>query len=241
MKRPIPKMPWKHPLSRIIAALGLLVTSPAMLASAPVIKLSSRGPVIFRTQRVGVNGVCFTMFKFRTMHQVSDTSAARITASDDTRIFPAGRMLRRLKADEIPQLVNVLRGDMALVGPRPEDPSIVAEHYTSLMRQTLAVLPGLTSPGSLKYYAEESQLPRDVGEAEAIYLSESLPRKIALDLVYIRNRSWRYDLEVVLRTVLLLVGMPGMFRRREEWERGEAEQLQGASDSESSTTHSVVH
>src|SRR5699024_3989161 len=120
--------------------------------------------------------------------------------------------------DEMPQLVNVVRGEMAIVGPRPEDPSIVAEHYTPFMLESLSVLPGLTSPGSLAYYGAESDLPSDPIEAERKYLTELLPRKIATDLVYVQNRSWRYDLQVVVRTVVGVLKLPFAFARRCSWE-----------------------
>ncbi len=221
-----------HPVSRILAALGLLFSSPPLAVGALAIKLSSRGPVLFRAPRVGRDGRPFSMLKLRTMHQRPDGASARITGGRDTRVFAAGRVLRRIKVDEIPQLVNVLRGQMSLVGPRPEDPSIVEDHYTPFMLQTLAVLPGLTSPGSLHYYADEARLPDDAAEAEKIYVAELLPRKIALDLVYIRNRSWRYDVEVVVRTIASMLGHTGLFPARQAWERGEAERLLAASDSD---------
>ena len=212
-----------RPLGRIVAAGCLVVLSPVMLLAAVGIKLSSRGPVFYRASRVGRHGELFTMLKLRTMRVRPVGVGARITGSSDDRIFPVGRWLRRFKLDELPQLLNVLRGEMAIVGPRPEDPTIVAEHYTSLMRETLNVLPGLTSPGSLTYYADEAALPASAAEAERVYLSDILPRKIALDLVYIRNRSWWYDAEVMLRTTAAIVGWHSLFRRRRAWELAEAE------------------
>ena len=228
-----------HPVSRIFAALGLLLSSPAVAVGALAIKVSSPGPVLFRAARVGRNGRPFSMLKLRTMHQRPDGASARITGRRDTRVFTAGRVLRRIKVDEIPQLVNVLRGEMALVGPRPEDPSIVEDHYTPFMLQTLAVLPGLTSPGSLHYYADEAQLPDNAVEAEKTYVADLLPRKIAVDLVYIHHRSWRYDVEVVVRTAASMAGLSGAFSRRRAWERSEADLLLARAASEGDLVRAV--
>lgn len=214
-----------RPVSRVLAALGLVVTSPVLALASMLIKASSGGPVLFRAQRIGLGGRPFSMFKLRTMHQGQDAVALRITGGKDVRVFPVGRWLRRFKVDELPQLMNILRGEMALVGPRPEDPSIVDDYYTPFMLQTLCVLPGLTSPGSLGYYGEEARLPDDAEEAERIYVSDFLPRKIALDVVYIRHRSWRYDLELVVRTMASMGGFHGLFRGRQAWERDEAARL----------------
>jgi lipopolysaccharide/colanic/teichoic acid biosynthesis glycosyltransferase len=212
-------------MRRVIALLSLTFVSPILAAAAVAIKLSSPGPVLFRAPRVGRGGEPFTMFKLRTMHQGPVATGGRITASQDPRIFAVGAWLRRVKLDEVPQLANVALGQMALVGPRPEDPTIVSEHYTPLMRETLDVLPGLTSPGSLAYYADEASLPASPEEAERLYLAEILPRKIALDLVYVRNRSSRYDAELIIRTVASIIGVHGIFRRHAAWEVAEAAQL----------------
>jgi len=213
-----------RPVIRILAGFGLAAASPVLALAGAAIKASSSGPVLFRACRVGLYGRRFTMFKLRTMHR-RPVSVARITGGRDPRVFPAGRWLRRFKVDELPQLVNVVRGDMALVGPRPEDPAIVAEHYSPLMLETLSVLPGLTSPGSLSYFADERSLPDDAEKAERLYVSVLLPHKIALDLVYVRHRSWRYDVELVVRTVASMAGLSTLFRRRQEWERAEAGRL----------------
>lgn len=214
-----------HPVSRVVALLSLLVCMPALAVAALAIKFSSRGPVLFRASRVGYGGRPFVMYKLRTMHHKPSGARVRITPSGDARIFPAGRWLRRYKVDELPQLANVVRGQMALVGPRPEEPSIVEEHYSCFMRETLTVLPGLTSPGSLAYYAEEASLPDEPSEAERIYVTDLLPKKIALDLVYVRNRSWRYDAELLVRTLASMVGLSRLFAGHQVWENDEAERL----------------
>jgi lipopolysaccharide/colanic/teichoic acid biosynthesis glycosyltransferase len=215
----------EHLLGRLLALLALLVLSPVLLLAAIAIKASSRGPVLYRAERVGRDGVTFTMLKLRTMHEAASGDRARITGARDVRVFVAGTLMRACKLDEVPQLVNVVRGEMAVVGPRPEDPTIVAQHYTPLMVETLAIAPGLSSPGTLAYYAEEHTMPADPGAAEQVYLADLLPRKIARDLVYVRNQSWRYDAEVVVRTLAAIAGKHRVFRRRQAWERDEAQGL----------------
>ena len=164
------------------------------------------------------------MYKFRTMTVARPgDERARITGGRDTRVFPWGRLLRRLKVDELPQLINVVTGDMAIVGPRPEDPTIVERDYAPWMHETLTVLPGLTSPGTLGYYADESGLPEDPAAAERIYLERLLPRKLAIDLVYVRNRTARYDAMLVVRTLAGVAGLTSLFRRSMTDESARAE------------------
>lgn len=211
-------------ITRIIAAICALVVSPVVAISALAIKVASPGPAVFRTPRAGKDGEVFTMYKLRTMHR-GPVGDARITSRDDERVFAIGRWLRRLKLDELTQLVNVVRGEMAIVGPRPEDPSIVEDQYTPFMRESLGVRPGLTSPGSLAYYADEAMLPSDPVAAQNLYFAELLPRKIALDMVYVQNRSRRYDAELVIRTICGLVGVHGLFPEHQRWEQREAQRL----------------
>jgi lipopolysaccharide/colanic/teichoic acid biosynthesis glycosyltransferase len=211
-----------HLTSRVIAAVALVLVSPILVIAALAIMMSSRGPVLYPAARVGLSGQPFTMLKLRTMRGVPTSEAQRITGGRDSRVSPVGRWLRKLKIDELPQLVNIVRGDMVLVGPRPEDPSIVEDYYTPFMRRTLNVVPGLTSPGSLDYFAREKAMPSDPAEAERVYVSALLPRKAALDVVYIEHRSWRYDLQLVVRTVGSMLGVRALFRRRCAWERVEA-------------------
>jgi len=210
-------------MNRIAAIVALVAASPLLALAAAAIWLSSRGPVLFKAERVGRDGVTYRMYKLRTMH-VAGKPTPTITASNDPRVFAVGRFLRRLKIDELPQFYNVLRGEMAFVGPRPEDPRIVAEHYSPEMRRALSVLPGLTSPATLDYFADERALPTVPHEAEVHYVRSILPRKLALELVYVENRSARYDLEIVLRTILAILGLENAFRERQAWERAAAEQ-----------------
>lgn len=203
-------------LDVVISSVVLVVAAPFVGLGALGVKVSSRGPVLYRATRAGVSGEPFSMLKLRTMH--SDGGGARITARRDARVFRWGRILRRTKVDEIPQLINVLRGDMSLVGPRPEDLTIVREHYQPFMWESLRVRPGITGPGTLNYFAVESDLPEDPTAAEVAYIADLLPRKIALELVYVRNASTPYYLEMLARTALGIVGLHGVFRRRVDWE-----------------------
>lgn len=206
----------------VVAALGLVLGAPVIVVAGWLIRRASPGPMLHRAERAGRGGAPFTMYKLRTMH-ASGPSGARITGSADPRVFPVGRVLRRLKIDELPQLVNVLRGDMSLVGPRPEDVSIVSEHYDAMMRESLTVRPGMTSPGSLHYLTQEKDLPRHPDQAEALYLERLLPEKIALDLVYVRQPTARYYLEILLRTALGVAGLRLVsIERREARERDRA-------------------
>lgn len=211
-------------LDRVVAACALVVLSPVLGLAALLVRLTSRGPVLYRAQRAGLGGHRFTMFKFRTM-RVGAASTGAITAARDPRVFAVGGLLRRTKIDELPQLINVLRGDMALVGPRPEDIGIVEEHYDDFMRESLLVRPGITSPGSLHYFADEGDLPNDPMEAQRAYLATLLVRKIALDLVYVRNRSFGYEMSLLVRTFLGIIGLAGLFRKQTQRELALAAQI----------------
>lgn len=211
-------------VDRIVSGIGLAASSPLLLLAVLGIRKASPGPVFYRAERAGQGGVPFTMYKLRTMH-VDAASSGRITGRADLRVFRWGSILRRLKLDELPQLINVFRGEMAMVGPRPEDMSIVREHYDPLMWESLTIPPGITSPGSLHYFADEDGLPSDPEAAEAVYIERLLPLKIALDLVYVRNRSLRYDVEVLARTLLAILGLDRIFGARLVWEHEEARKI----------------
>jgi lipopolysaccharide/colanic/teichoic acid biosynthesis glycosyltransferase len=202
----------KRLLDIALAALGLALVAPVLALAALGIRLSSPGPVLYRARRVGRGGSCFTMYKLRTMHQRQPGQASRITGQDDPRVFPLGGLLRRTKIDELPQLFNVLRGDMSLVGPRPEDPDIVERHYTPLLRETLAVRPGLASPGSLYHYTHGDALLAG-GDPETAYVERLLPLKVALDVVYVRHASLHSDVRIIGRT-LSTIGACVVGRRR---------------------------
>jgi lipopolysaccharide/colanic/teichoic acid biosynthesis glycosyltransferase len=188
----------KRLVDLLVSALGLLVLAPLFAAIGVAVKVSSRGPALYKATRAGVNGRTFPLLKFRTMYVGSPTCGAHITKANDPRVTPLGRWLRRHKCDEWPQLVNVLFGQMSLVGPRPEHPDYVAL-YTHEQRQVLTVRPGITGPASLRYRLEEELL---VGpDWERTYIEEIMPAKLALELAYLRERSLRTDILMVLRTL----------------------------------------
>ena len=186
----------------VVAALGLLAAAPVLLVAAVGIRLSSPGPILYRARLVGRDGRLFTMYKLRTMH-VDDGSRSVITAQRDPRVFTFGRPLRRLKIDELPQLLNVLRGEMSVVGPRPQHPDIVRRYYAPEHWETLRVRPGLASPGSLYDSTHGEPLVGSV-DPERTYVERLLPTVLALDLVYVRRASLRYDATVVGRALMVI-------------------------------------
>lgn len=185
-------------LDILVAGGGLLLLSPLFGLVALVIKRNSTGPVFHRAQRVGKEGELFRLYKFRSMVASADRQGPGITVYGDTRITTVGRFLRRTKIDELPQLLNVLLGDMSLVGPRPEDPRYVAQ-YTPAQRQALRVRPGITSAASLAYRHEEQLLAGD--DWETIYCTQVLPDKLAIDLAYLERRTLFSDLQILLQTL----------------------------------------
>src|SRR6267154_3928606 len=187
----------------VLAALGLVAAAPFLLVAAVGIRLSSPGPILYRARLLGRDGRPFTMYKLRTMHLNHRASRSVITAQHDPRVFAFGRALRRLKIDALPQLVNVLRGEMSLVGPRPQHPDVVRRYYTPEDWETLRVRPGLSSPGSLYDSAHGEPL---VGSAdpERGYAERLLPIVLALDRVYVQRASWWYDAKLVGRTLVMI-------------------------------------
>ncbi len=188
--------------------LGLLVLTPLFLLVAVAIAVDVRdgagGPVLFAQDRVGRDGVSFRMWKFRTMRVNAERAGAPLTVGADPRITRVGRWLRRLKLDELPQLYNVLRGEMSLVGPRPEVPRYV-ELYSDAQRAVLGLVPGITDPASIRFRDEASELAR-AADPERFYIEEIMPEKIRLNLEYAGRATPWSDLRVVLSTVGLLAG-----------------------------------
>jgi lipopolysaccharide/colanic/teichoic acid biosynthesis glycosyltransferase len=188
----------KRTLDIVLAAAAIVVTAPLWAVIALVIRLSSRGGVFYKGLRVGKDGRLFSMYKFRTMRHDAQRLGPRITARDDPRITRVGRILRRTKLDELPQFLNVLRGEMSLVGPRPEVPEYVAL-YDERQRQVLSVRPGITGPTQLIYRDEEQLLSH--AHAEDRYSMELLPRKLEMDLQYVQTQSFSWDLWLLLATI----------------------------------------
>jgi lipopolysaccharide/colanic/teichoic acid biosynthesis glycosyltransferase len=173
----------------VASAIGLIVLWPLFV----LIAIAVRSPVFYRARRVGRYGREFEMLKFRSMSGVPHGSA--LTMQGDARVTRVGRVLRRTKLDELPQLINVLRGDMSLVGPRPEDPRYVAM-YDQAQRRILDVRPGITSAASLAYRDEERML-----ESEQQYIHTIMPAKLRIDLDYERSRTFASDLRLIVKTI----------------------------------------
>ena len=212
----------KRLLDVTVAGCALLLTAPVLLIAGIGIKLTSPGPILYRARRIardrrqlrsgalsssaerrrqdGYRGREFTMYKFRTMHASVGGSSNPITGPSDPRVFRFGAFLRATKLDELPQIINVLKGDMTIVGPRPEAPEIVRGHYTSDDLATLQVRPGVTSPGTVYYYTHcESTLAPDAVVDD--YVDRLLPAKLALDRVYISRANVLYDVRLIIRTI----------------------------------------
>lgn len=184
----------------LFATVLLILVSPAMLVLVLLVRISSRGPALYRQWRVGKDGREFQLIKFRTMDHASGREGPSVTRAGDPRITAAGRVLRKWKLDELPQLLNVIRGEMSFVGPRPD----VAQYITSLNREQQKILqlrPGLTGAATL-YYRNEEQLLSSVPVADLkrFYCSEVLPEKVRLDLEYARSAGFLRDLGILLRT-----------------------------------------
>jgi lipopolysaccharide/colanic/teichoic acid biosynthesis glycosyltransferase len=181
----------------LVAGLALVCLSPLLLAVALLVLVSSDGPALYRARRVGRYGQTFDVLKFRTMRVERKGGGPAITRSGDVRITKVGRVLRRTKLDELPQLLNVVRGEMVLVGPRPEDPKYVAR-YSPDQRMILRAKPGITSAASAKYRHEELLLARD--DWEEFYERVILPDKLRIDLDYMARQTLWSDVRVLLGT-----------------------------------------
>jgi len=197
----------KRAFDVIVSASVVVIALPLWLAVAIAIKLDSPGPVFHRAMRIGKAGAPFALFKFRSMVSDAANQGPRITRDGDPRITRVGRWLRKLKIDEMPQLLNVLKGEMSIVGPRPEDPRYVA-HYTPQQRGVLRALPGMASPAFVKYRHEEEVLASAGQDTEEAYVRLVLPDKLRLDLEYIERQSFGYDLAILLQAAASLFARP---------------------------------
>ena len=197
----------KRFLDLVLGGLLGLLTLPITAIAALAIRISDGKPVLYRPKRAGRNGELFTLHKFRTM-RVRPGKGSAITGVDDDRVFQVGRILRSFKIDELPQLFDIVRGEMSIVGPRPEDPGIVERYYTAEDRKTLSVRPGLLGPGSIWNYTHgEALLADDDDDPERAYVESLLPVKLALDQVYLRRSSIPYDLSLMARTARVIILM----------------------------------
>jgi lipopolysaccharide/colanic/teichoic acid biosynthesis glycosyltransferase len=205
----------KRLLDIIASSVGIVLLLPFFAFVAIRIKQDSPGPVFYRGVRSGKNGNKFYILKFRTMNESAESYRGPcVTAQDDPRITPLGRRLRDTKLNELPQLWNVLKGEMSLVGPRPEDPEIVAQWSEDVRREVLSVRPGITSPASVLHRNEETMLHSST--VMQTYFDSILPNKLRLDQLYVRHHSFLLDLDVLFWTGLVLLPLLRSFALPED-------------------------
>ncbi|MFN6389966.1 MAG: sugar transferase [Bacteroidota bacterium] len=184
------------------ALIVFIILSPVYVMIALLIVITSPGGILYRQHRIGIHGKVFTLYKFRTMYSGADKKGLLTVGMRDTRITGVGYYLRKYKLDELPQLFNIIRGDMSVVGPRPEVEKYVAL-YNAEQRNVLSVRPGLTDLASLEYI-DENKVLAQYADAEKAYIEHVMPHKLALNLEYISKQSLLYDLQIIIRTLLKL-------------------------------------
>lgn len=189
----------------VAAAAGLVCAGPILVALAGAVRLTSPGPAIYRQVRVGRDGAPFAILKLRTMVDGSDRGAPSVSGTTDPRVTPLGRRLRATRLDELPQLVNMLRGDMTLIGPRPEVPRFL-EHYSDAERQLLRVRPGVIGPGALLFAHDQAGELDAADDPDLVYVTHHLHPKLALDLDYVCHRTLRRDLSLLAGAARTLLG-----------------------------------
>lgn len=198
------KRDWtKRTFDLLLATIGLLLLSPLLLIGAILAKLQSKGPFFYKATRVGRGGILFEMYKFRTMVANADSIGGSLTTYKDTRVTRIGRFLRWTKLDELPNLINVIKGEMSLIGPRPEAP-VYVKYYTETQRQVLQVKPGMTGPSQLANRDEEEKL-KGQQDAEHFYITELMPKKLDLDLHYVATQNIAVDIGWLLKTLWVLI------------------------------------
>lgn len=184
----------------MFSLMGLIILSPVFLLVALIIKLTSKGPVFFKQSRVGKDGNDFKVFKFRTMYLDAEKRGLLTVGGKDNRVTSIGYYLRRFKIDELPQLINVIKGEMSIVGPRPEVRRYV-EMYSTEQKKTLKVLPGITDYASIQY-RNENDLLAQATDPEEFYVKEIMPKKIELNFKYINDRSVEQYFKIITKTVI---------------------------------------
>jgi lipopolysaccharide/colanic/teichoic acid biosynthesis glycosyltransferase len=199
-----PKHIWtKRAFDLFFSLIGILLLSPLLLLGGILAKLQSKGPMFYKAKRVGKGGTLFEMYKFRTMVVNADNIGGSLTTYRDTRVTRIGRFLRWTKLDELPNLINVIKGEMSLTGPRPEAP-VYVKHYTETQRQVLQVRPGMTGPSQLANRDEEEKL-KGQPDAEHYYITELMPKKLDLDLHYVATQSIVSDIGWLLKTLWVII------------------------------------
>jgi len=183
---------------------GLILLAPIFVLSALWIMIDSKGPIFFRQERVGFQGINFRIHKFRTMVLDAEKKGKQITVGADSRITTVGGFLRKYKLDELPQLIDVLVGNMSLVGPRPEVPKYIDYYSADEKHDVLSVKPGITDNASIEF-RDENELLASSKDPEAAYINEVLPKKIALYRKYVRERSFFGDVVIISKTIFLII------------------------------------
>lgn len=208
----------KRGMDILAAFLLLVLLSPVFLVLAVAIRVDSKGPVFFRQVRVTQFGKTFRIFKFRTMVNDAEKKGSQVTVQNDSRVTRVGAKIRRIRLDEIPQLLNVLTGDMSFVGTRPEVPKYV-EKYTPEMMATLLLPAGVTSTASIAF-KDEDELLQAAENVDEVYVRDVLPQKMAFNLEYLRNFSFGRDIGLLFQTVFRVFGVSGSRRTDDDTEAG---------------------
>ena len=191
----------------LFAAIGLIVLLPLFVLLAVAIKIDSKGPVFYRQERVGQFGRIFKIHKFRTMATEQEKTSLQITVGADKRITRIGRFIRKIKLDELAQLLDVLIGTMSLVGPRPEVPRYVACYPNDIRDLVLSVKPGITDRASIEF-KDESAMLAQARNPESVYIEKILPIKLGYYVDYVNDNSVRGDMKIILATLLALIKLP---------------------------------
>jgi lipopolysaccharide/colanic/teichoic acid biosynthesis glycosyltransferase len=194
----------KRSFDILTSLIAFILLSPLFLIIAIIIKLTSPGPVFYKGKRTRKGGEIFLMHKFRSMIADADKIGSDLTKYGDNRITGIGKFLRKTKIDELPNLIDVLKGDMSIVGPRPESPSYT-QYYDERQKKALHVRPGITGLAQLQNRREELKL-KDQADPDAYYIHELMPKKLEIDLYYVENRNFLMDIKIILKTVFHIEG-----------------------------------
>ncbi|MEO6696128.1 MAG: sugar transferase [Ignavibacteria bacterium] len=193
----------KRAFDVVFSFAGLIILSPVFLITAIIIKADSKGEVLYRQSRVGKNNSDFLLYKFRTMSKGSDTKSLLTIGNNDQRITRAGYYLRKYKLDELPQLINVLKGEMSFVGPRPEVRKYV-NLYTKEQMRVLVIKPGITDLASI-HYRNENEILKNTADPEKYYTDEIMPHKLKMNIAYINDRSFFKDIKIIFKTFRAII------------------------------------
>jgi lipopolysaccharide/colanic/teichoic acid biosynthesis glycosyltransferase len=199
----------KRLMDVVLSSVLLILVFPIAFIIGITILIESSGGVFFTQTRVGLNRINFRLYKFRTMKPLSEQHGQLTVGASDSRITRTGKWLRRFKLDELPQLINVLKGDMSLVGPRPEVPKYV-DLYTAEQLKVLSIKPGITDYASIKYF-DENELLGKAQNPEQTYIHQIMPEKLAINVQYIHHRTLWMDFRIMVATALRIIGIKASF------------------------------